>query len=137
LLYKFYKESNQEKKAKQLTRELADIARKRMMKLIFEPDVRFASPETTWETFKQALIQGDIDLIMECYLPIEQNMRQLYIALVKERMKDIGQKMRPIEKISADDRNAEYMITREENGKEFSYPVYFSNINGEWKIAKF
>ena len=137
LLYKFYKESNQGKKAEQLTKELANIARKRMMKLIVEPDTRFASPETTWQTFKQALIEGDIDLVMECYVPTEQNMRQLYTALGKERMKDIGQKMRPIEKINADDRSAEYLITREENGKEFAYPVYFFNINGEWKIAKF
>ena len=137
LLYKFYKESDQGRKAAQLAKELADIARKRMMKLIVDPDKRFSSPETTWQTFKQALIEGDIDLVMECYVPTEQNMKQLYITLGKERMKDIGQKIRPIEKISANDRSAEYLITREENGKEFAYPVYFSNINGEWKIAKF
>ena len=105
--------------------------------MIVVPDKRFASPETTWQTFKQALIDGDLNLAIECHVPGDTKYREIYTALGKEKMKELAQKMRPIEQITADQQTAKYRIRREQQGKDITYYIYFSNINGEWKIVRY
>lgn len=137
LFYKFYKESGQPKKAEKLVKELEKIASKRGMELIIGPDKRFCSPEKTWETYKKALIAGDIDLAMECYLPGEQKDRKIFTLLGREKMEEIVKPMGNIHMVKASETMAEYMIIRKESGKEYSYAIRFQNIDGEWKMYEF
>ena len=136
LLSRFYKENGKIPKARRLDQELAKIARKRGMQILAGPDARFSSPEKTWETFKKALMEGDVNTVKECYIPGRGI--QMFNRLGKEEMKEIGETLGPIEKISATRERAEYWIRRkEEGGKELTYPIYFHNLGGEWKMQSF
>jgi tetratricopeptide (TPR) repeat protein len=137
LFFKFYQESGQKKKADMLLAELDNIARKRGMELIVNPDKRFSSPEKTWETYKKALMAGDLDLALECHIPNNNKYRQIFKLMGKDKMKKMAEKMNPIGKITLDDMRAKYRITRNEKGNEITYYIYFSNINGEWKIVQY
>ncbi len=137
LFYKFYKENEQIRKAERMARELESIAKKRGMEIIIGPDKRFSSPEKTWETYRNAMKAGDIDTVMECYVPGIWKEREIFTLLGKEKMKEIGKDLRDIEKISAGDKEAEYHILKKRQGKEYSYGIYFHNIDGEWKMREF
>ena len=137
LFYKFYKGSGQTKKAERLAKELEKIASKRGIELIIGPDKRFSFPEKTWETYKNALTAGDIDLAMECYVPGRRGHGKVFDALGREKMKEIGKSMGNIHKVKAGETMAEYMIIREKEGKEISYGIYFHNLDGEWKMREF
>jgi len=137
LFYKFYKENEQIRKAERMARELESIAQKRGMEISIRPDKRFSSPEKTWETFRNAMKGGDIETVMECYVPGMWKERDLFTLLGKERMKEIGKEMGNIEKVSVGDKEAEYQIIRKEEGEKSSYGIYFHNIDGEWKIRQF
>lgn len=137
LFFKFYKESGQKKKAKRLLADLDNIARKREMEFIVNPDKRFFSPEKTWETYRQALMAGDLDLALECHIPGDHKYGKIFKALGKDKLKKMAEQMNPIGKITMDDMSAKYRITRNEKGNEISYYIYFSNMNGEWKIVQY
>jgi hypothetical protein len=83
------------------------------------------------------LREGNLDLAMECYVPGRKGHGKIFDALGKEKMKEIGKSMGDILKVKVGETMAEYMIIRKENGKEYSYGIYFHNIDGEWKILKF
>lgn len=137
LLYKFYEESGQKQKAEKLMAELESIARKRGMELIVGPDKHFSSPEKTWETYKKALMEGDIELAMECHVPGDKKYREIFSVLGKDKMKKMAEELNPIEKIISDTRSTKYRIKRKMDGKDITFYLYFSNINGEWKIAQY
>jgi hypothetical protein len=137
LFYKFYRESGQTRNAERLAKDLEKIGSKRGMELIIGPDKRFSSPEKTWETYKNALIAGDIDLAMECYVPGEWKERKIFTLLGTEKMKEIGRSMGHIHKVKSSETMAEYMIIRKEKGKEISYGIHFHNVDGEWKMREF
>ncbi len=137
LFYKFYKQSGEGQKAERLAKELERIGKKRGMELIIEPDQRFSTPEKSWETFKNALIQGDIDLAMECYIPGRRKHRKVFEAMGRDKMKEIEESMINLHKVKASETTAEYAIIRRKDGKEFSYALRFHNIDGEWKLEEF
>ena len=137
LFYKYYKESGQDKKAEKLSKDLEKIGRARGIELVIEPDKRFSSPEKTWETYRNALMAGDIDLALECYVPGEWKDRKIFTLLGTEKMKEIGKSIGNIHKVKAGETAAEYMIIKKKNGKEFSYAIRFQNIDGEWKMYEF
>jgi len=137
LFYRFYKESEQTKKAEKLVKDLEKIAGKRGIELIIGPDKRFSSPEKTWGTFRNALIEGNIDVVADCYVPGQWKNRKTFALLGKEKMKEIGGKMGDIGKIIASEQEAKYRIRRIEEGKEITYYIYFYNFDGEWKMRDF
>jgi len=137
LFYKFYKEGGQAREAEKLAKELETIASKRGMELIIRADKRFSSPEKTWETYKKALIAGDIDLALECYVPGQWQHKKVFTLLGKEKLKEIGRELGNIHKVKVGETRAEYMIIRKEKGKEISFGIYFHNLDGEWKIQEF
>jgi ankyrin repeat protein len=103
-------------------------------------DPRFSTPEKTWQLHKEALMNGDISLALECMTPeraLEQ--KELYDALGKEKLREIAEEMRPIQKITQDQQSAKYRIRRkEEYGGEMvdiTYYVYFAKVLGNWKIV--
>jgi tetratricopeptide (TPR) repeat protein len=137
LFYKFYKASGQLKKAGALLKDLEKIGKKRGMELIVGPDKRFSSPEKTWRTYRSALIEGNLELAMECYLPGRIGPRKVFEHLGREKMKEIGKSMGDIHKVESGEAMAEYMIIRKEKGQEISYGIYFHNRDGEWKMQEF
>jgi len=137
MFYRFYWESGQEEKARQILGEMKKIAVKRKMEIITEPDERFSSPERTWETYKRALAEGDLDGVRECYVPGRQRHAFFYAALGKEKMKEIGEEMGSMVRVSGSEREARYGVKRIENGKEYTYEIRFYNIDGEWKMQEF
>ncbi len=137
MFYKFYKESEQYEKAEKLLKEIETVGRKRGIELITGSDKRFSSPEKTWETYKNALIAGDMDTVMECYAPGRRKHKKVFEVLGKEKLKEIGGEIGKLEKVSAGKNEAEYMIIRKENDKEFAYEIHFYNLDGEWKMQEF
>lgn len=100
------------------------------------PGPRFRSPEKTWETFKNALLEGDADGAMECFVPRRQDMREIYLGLGRKNMREEGQKLGTLRRVSGDRETAKYRTRRKENGRYILYYIHFSNINGEWKIEQ-
>jgi hypothetical protein len=117
--------------------ELDRIAQKRKIELIVGPEYMFSSPEKTWETYKKALTAGNMDLGMECHIPGNNKYREIFSRMGKDKMKKIAENMNPIKKIQMGEQRAEYLITRKEYGNTIAYTIYFSNINGEWKIDRY
>ncbi len=137
LFYKFYKENEQAEKAEQLTKELEKIAKKRGVEIIIGPDKRFSSPEKTWEIYRNALIEGDIDTIMESYVPGIWKERKIFTLMGKEKLKKMAEKMGDIERITGNDKRAKYRIKQKYSDQDISFYINFLNIDGEWKIYEF
>ncbi|MDP3283649.1 MAG: ankyrin repeat domain-containing protein [Desulfobacterales bacterium] len=102
------------------------------------PDSRLSSPEKTWEFYKQALLQWDLDLAAKCLL--EKKDIEVYKVLGKEKTKQIVSEMKPIEKIIGDNERVKYRINREEiiQGQTYdiTYYIYFIKVYGEWRIEE-
>lgn len=135
--YKFYKENQQDEKAGKLLTDIEKIAKKRGMEIISKADKRFSSPEATWKTYKKALLEGDIETVMACYVPGRWKERQIFSTLGKEKMREIGKDMGELKKVSEGDKEAIYMIVRKEGDKDYAYDIRFMNIDGEWKMEEF
>lgn len=135
--YRFYKENQQEGKANKLLADIEKIAKKRGIEIISKADKRFSSLEATWQTYKKALLEGDIETVMACYVPGKWKERQIFSVLGKEKMREIGKGMGDIQKITGAENEAKYRIRRMEEGKEITYYVHFFNIDGEWKMEEF
>ena len=101
-------------------------------------DPRFSSPESTWSAHKQALIDGDIEGAVACFVPNSaEDYRRGYQMLGKEEMKKLAREMKPIEKITQDDHHAKYRITRIVEGKDITFYIEFVNVLGNWKIDQY
>jgi hypothetical protein len=101
-----------------------------------KPDPRFSSPEKTWQMYKKALIDGDLELAALCHLP-RNHYIEFYRKMGPEKTKELAQNFRPIEKITGDDKRIKYRIKRLQSGKDITYYIYFTNVFGEWKIEQF
>lgn len=137
MFYRFYKETGQDGKARQLLAEMKGITEERKMELITEPDKRFSSPEKTWETYKKAMIEGDLDGVLECYVPGGYRHKEVYNVFGIERTREMGREIGDIERVSGGEKESVYMIRRIENGKEVAYEIRFFNMDGEWKMQEF
>lgn len=101
-----------------------------------KPDPRFSSPEKTWQNYKKALLEGDLQLAAMCHLPRSHHI-EFYKEIGPEKTKEIAKDFRPIEKITGDDKRVKYRIKRLQFGKDITYYIYFTNVFGEWKIEQF
>lgn len=136
--YKYYKENGMPEKEKPLLKELQNIAKKRKVELVLDPDSRFSSPEKTFEIYKKALTEGDFETIEECYgLGRGYKMTQMFKAIGKDKTKEIGVEIGPMQKITGDEQTAKYRILRNEKGQDITYYINFHNIDGEWKMEEF
>ena len=52
-------------------------------------------------------------------------------------MREIGEKMGSMVRVSGNEREARYGVKRIESGKEYTYEIRFYNIDGEWKMQEF
>jgi len=102
------------------------------------PDPRYSSPEKTFQLYKDSLIKGDVELAVSCFtVHRAKDQREILKALGKDVLKKVAENMQPIEKITQDDRMAEYTIVIIEDGKNMSYDISFINTFGNWKIEQF
>jgi ankyrin repeat protein len=102
----------------------------------WEPDPRYSSPESTWEHYRQALMDGDFDMAQKCHVPGVKQV-DAYKQLGKEKTSKMASSMPPLERISGDSKRATYQLERSENGHDISYGVSFTNVFGEWKIEQY
>jgi tetratricopeptide (TPR) repeat protein len=137
LFYKFYKSTEQNKKADQLLAQLHSIASKRGIELIIDPDIRFSSPEQTWKTYRTALAKDDMETVKECYVPGERKHLQVLNVLGKDKTREIGKEMDDIRRVAGSDNSAKYIIRRKQNGAWIAYEIRFQNVDGEWKMFAF
>ena len=101
------------------------------------PDQRFSSPEATWELYTTALTASNLEAALECHVSGNGHYRNIFTAIGRQEMKEIGKDMKPIEKIIMDRHRTKYRIKRMEQGQEITYYIYFLNTHGEWKIEQY
>ncbi|HAM49688.1 MAG TPA: hypothetical protein DCP92_02955 [Nitrospiraceae bacterium] len=102
----------------------------------WNPDPRYATPESTWKHYKQALLDGDFDMAQKCHIPSVAQV-DVYKQIGKETTRKIILSMPPLQKISGDSKRATYQLMRAEHGHNISYEVNFTNVFGEWKIEQY
>lgn len=108
----------------------------------WQPDGRLSSPEDTFRLYKQSLITHDVDLLLKCLMPQIRALHQkVFESVEPEKLRQMGEGMSPIQKITAESNNAKYRIRRKEehNGQthDITYYIYFTNVLGEWRISQF
>lgn len=101
------------------------------------PDPRFSSPEKTWALYKKALIDGELEMAAKCHLRKNDHYIEMYKAMGAEKTSEAARNFRHIEKITGDEQRSKYRIKRNINDKDITFYVYFTNVFGEWKIARF
>jgi hypothetical protein len=105
---------------------------------IGKKDSRFSSPEGTWSVHKQAIMDGDLEKALTCFIPKSaEDYRKGYQGLGKEKMRSLASEMNPIERITQNGEYAKYRIIRQLNGKDITFYIYFVNVLGNWKIQQF
>lgn len=102
----------------------------------WEPDARLSSPEKTWQTYKQALIAGDFDLVAKCFIP-ESGEIAFYKKMGKERSKKAALDMKQIEQIANDGQIADYKAHQIVEGENVTFGISFVNVLGEWRLKDF
>ena len=137
LLVRYYTKKGEQEKAKRYMTELTNIARSRNMELVTEPDKQFATPEATWGVYCKALRAGKINAALSCHIPGDTSYREAFYQLGPEIVKQIGNDMGPIQKITSDNSTAKYQVKHKEGENEVNYSIDFVNIYGEWKIEKY
>lgn len=104
----------------------------------FSPDQMFSTPEKTWKIYRKALDNFDLELALKCHsLKTRNKYREIFSSLGSQKTKAIAAGMNSLEKIEADGRMAKYRLVRNENGKEITYKIFFTNYFGEWKIENY
>lgn len=132
-----YKEQNDEAKSKEATGKGLQMADALNMTMVLGADKRFSTPEKTWQLFITSLEKRDIDEAVTCFSPSSQAKYRKAFTQLNDKLDKMAEDMKEIRKINEDEGRMEYEIIREENGKKFSYGIYFTNVFGEWKIEQF
>jgi hypothetical protein len=103
-----------------------------------KPDPKYATPEATWSAFKDALMSGDMEMALDCFLPASATRyRQSFTEFGRDKMMAMGRDMRPIRRIAQNGKNGKYVTRKNEFGQEISYLIYFDYLSGNWKINQF
>ena len=137
VFYRFYMDSGMEEKARALMEEAEEVAKKRDMAILFEPEERFSSPEKTFAVYKKALIAGDLETAIECLHIANYSTRQVLNYLGKEKVMESAKKMKGIKKVFIYEDTAEYHVMKSRGDKVASFPIQFHNTFGEWRISAF
>jgi hypothetical protein len=97
-----------------------------------------SSPESAWAYHRQALMKGDIEAALACFMPnAAGKYRAFYEALGKNELREIATAMGPIERISQDKWSAKYRIRRRQMGQDITYYLYFVNFFDNWRIDQY
>ena len=101
------------------------------------PDPKFSSPEKTWALYKNALIEGDLELAAQCHQRKNDHHIEMYKAIGVEKTIEIARNFRPIQKVVGDEHRSKYRIKQNIKDRDITFYIYFTNVFGEWKIEKF
>ncbi len=134
LAYTQHLESGQIKKAKEQLDRLEKISQLRGIKLIKNADHRFSSPNNTWEFYISALKKGDLESALKCHLPGDDHYRTSFRLLGPKRIKEWANTVVRISNPETDNMSAQGLIYLNKQGREQTRDIYFTKINGEWKI---
>jgi hypothetical protein len=94
------------------------------IKDVGDPDPRFSTPESTWETHKTAMIEGDWDLSDQCLMPREARRKKVMRqALGEEKIQETAEAMLPIQRITGDEKRAKYRIHRMIKGQKITFYI--------------
>jgi hypothetical protein len=137
MLIKNYKENDEIAKAAALTEEVRNLAAKRGMRVLLEGDPTFASPEITWETFKNALKDGDIYSLASCYTPQGKRDAGKWMELGKQNIEKLLDRLGELSQISGNTNEAFYEVKSTIPGEKSLFKLKFINIDGEWKMDDF
>jgi hypothetical protein len=138
LFYKYYEKNGQQEKARQLKSMLEKIGQQQRMEIITDADVQFSSPQKTWEIYKNALREGNVELALECFISEKiPQYKKLFDLLGKDNLKAMGMENDRIEEVRRSENEAEYGIIVKRDGKLLSYQLKFVNDGGNWKILSF
>lgn len=137
LFYRQYRDDGQAEKAERIAADLKKIGEKRRIDFIIFPEKRFSSPESTFDTYKKALAEGDIETALECYVQGEGKVEEVFRAMGKELVKKIWGEMGDIQKITSDNKSAKYRSRKTMDGQEITFYIKFINNEGEWKMMPF
>jgi hypothetical protein len=108
------------------------------MEFLMGPDSRFATPEKTMETYRAALIEGDLEAALECHIASKRKFyRKVYTTGGKVLMKRVAEDMKEIKKVSEGAGYETYQILRMEKGKKYSYQLKLYKRGDDWKIDRF
>ena len=107
----------------------------------WQPDKRLSTPEKTWEMYRKAFINYDIELLLKCLMPRMRDLhKEMFSKMSQEKLKQMGKEMRPIKKVESEEGFAKYSIKREQTIKgeayDITYDIYFTNVFGEWRIEQ-
>src|SRR3990172_2947882 len=148
---KFFHEGSKEKYGtifQLVGSELPNIAtnmREIQLVYIHEDVAKYATPEMTWETYKEAILNGDIDAALDCFVEYAKDFqrKRLYDRVIG--IKGMKKRIDPVKKIElvrsgiadqhglyAPTEYKEYRIVTEKGPADWF--VLFVKVNGEWKI---
>ena len=105
---------------------------------------KYATPEKTWETYKEAIMRGDLETSFDCFTEYVRDMaRKKYIAIGIEGIQERVRTIKGFQLIgSSTITNAwlhrpteykEYKVITEKGQAMF---IFFVKIDGEWKIEQ-
>jgi hypothetical protein len=137
LLIKNYTENGETEKAAAMTKELKEIANKRGLKVLQDGDPAFATPETTWETFKKALRDGNGALLISCYTPQGRKNSGFWSELDKKAVKKILDSLGGLSRVSGNGQESVYEVNNTNPTDKNMFQLKFVKIDGEWKIDDF
>jgi ankyrin repeat protein len=104
----------------------------------WQPNPELSSPEKTWAYYKKMLLQGKLEKALSCHqFRHAETFRKRYQKMGQEKIIEMVETMRELEKVEINGHQAEYQILRERKGKAYSYGVYFIKEFSEWRISNF
>jgi len=125
-------------------RELVEMGRWTVESEYYTSISTRTTPEETYAIFKQALIDGDLDRAVECFIEEKQNEYRDALIKAKEegrideilkQLTEIYPRGVKIVKGANSTNMATYEVFIIENGKKISNPIPFvKDINGDWKL---
>lgn len=132
-----YKEKNNARQYEEALDEGLKMAKALNIELVLGPDSKYSSPEKTWNIFLESLEAGDIEAAVECFAPTSQTKYKEIFTVMKDHLNEMATDMGKISRVEEYEGRAEYEIIRTEHGQAYSYPLYFVDMLGEWKIDQF
>jgi hypothetical protein len=99
----------------------------------------FSTPEKTFERWRKALVEGNMEKVIDCYALVYQNMLANQLGQATEGLKKMQKEVEgtkfSIKNSSIKGETATLKITRQKGDDSDTGDVVFVRENGEWKMV--